>query len=162
MPFERRSISQSFRKCDHSLSQESIRKARYFKSVFFFLQQITGIFIALLGEWYGRVECGSVNSTANLSTWRHLTNQSMIPESCIMEQRHRSKLSPGSAALPPTPPPPITRQPHGSLGSAIFFLFDPVFCLLPPTGWNRKSRIPRKVARLIPENFGQTACFLCI
>ena len=36
-------------KCDGSLSQESIRKARYFECSFFFLQQLTGIFFALLG-----------------------------------------------------------------------------------------------------------------
>ena len=32
-------------------------------------------------------EHDTVNSTANLSTWRHLTNQSMIPKSGIMERR---------------------------------------------------------------------------
>ena len=30
----------------------------------------------------------SILLTANLSTWRHLTNQNMIPESGIMERRH--------------------------------------------------------------------------
>ena len=35
-------------KCDRSLSQESIRRARYFEYFFFFLQQITGVFFALL------------------------------------------------------------------------------------------------------------------
>ena len=131
MPFECRSISQSFRKCDHSLSQESIRKARYFKSVFFFLQQITGIFIALLGEWYGRVECRSVNSTANLSTWRHLTNQSMMPESCIMEQWHRPKLSPGSAALPPHPPPPSPGNRTARLARPYFSYLTLCFAFYP-------------------------------
>ena len=40
-------------------------------------------------------ERDTVNSTTNLSTWRHLTKQSMIPESSIMEwwhQRHVSRL----------------------------------------------------------------------
>ena len=47
-------------------------------------------------------EHDTVNSTANLSTWRHLTNQSMIPKSGIMERRHQ-RLSPGSASLCPSP-----------------------------------------------------------
>ena len=38
-------------------------------------------------------ERDTVNSTANLSTWRHLTDQSMIPESGIMEQRHQRRVS---------------------------------------------------------------------
>ena len=49
LPFERRFISQSFCKCDHGLSQESIRKAPQFICFFSFLQQITGMFFALLG-----------------------------------------------------------------------------------------------------------------
>ena len=47
-------------------------------------------------------EHDAVNITANLSTWRHLTNQSMMPESGIMERRHQ-RLSPGSASLSPSP-----------------------------------------------------------
>ena len=47
-------------------------------------------------------EHDTVNSTANLSTWWHLTNQSMIPKSGIMERRHQ-RLSPGSASLSPSP-----------------------------------------------------------
>ena len=40
---------QSLYKCGLSLSQDSVRKAPYFEYFFFFLQQITGIFFALLG-----------------------------------------------------------------------------------------------------------------
>jgi len=47
-------------------------------------------------------EHNTVNSTTNLPTWRHLTNQSMIPESGIMEWRHQST-SPGYATLSPFP-----------------------------------------------------------
>ena len=71
-------------------------------------------------------ERDTVNSTANLSTWRHLTNQSMIPESGIMEQRHQKHVSRLRR------PFPLPRPPLGSLRSPIFFLFDPVFCLFPP------------------------------
>ena len=69
-------------------------------------------------------ECDTVKSTSNLSTWRLLTNQSMIPESGIMERwhlRHVSRLR-CPFALP--------RLLLGSLRSQIFSLFDPVpFCL---------------------------------
>ena len=82
------------------------------------------------GEWVNRSailkEHDTVNSTANLSTWRHLTNQSMIPESGIMERRHQKHVSRLRR------PFPLPRRPLGSLRSPIFFLFDPVFCLFPP------------------------------
>ena len=38
-------------------------------------------------------ERNTVNSTANLSTWRNLINQSMIPESGIMERPHQRHVS---------------------------------------------------------------------
>ena len=71
-------------------------------------------------------ERDTVNGTANLSTWRHLTSQSMIPESGIKErrnQRHVSRLR---------RPFPLPRPPLGSLRSPIFFLFRPVFCFFLP------------------------------
>ena len=71
-------------------------------------------------------ERDTVNGTANLSTWRHLTSHSMIPESGIKErrnQRHVSRLR---------RPFPLPRPPLGSLRSPIFFLFRPVFCLFLP------------------------------
>ena len=71
-------------------------------------------------------ERDTVNSTAHLSTWRHLTNQSMIPESGIMERRHQKHVSRLRR------PFPLPRRPLGSLRSPIFFLFGPVFCLFPP------------------------------
>ena len=50
VPFKPRFISQSLCKCDRSLLLESIRKkSTYFECFFFFLQQITGVFFALLG-----------------------------------------------------------------------------------------------------------------
>ena len=49
-PFKPRFIGQSLCKCDRSLPLESIRKkSTYFECFFFFLQQITGVFFALLG-----------------------------------------------------------------------------------------------------------------
>ena len=71
-------------------------------------------------------ERDTVNNTANLSTWRHLTNQSMIPESGIMERRNQWHVSRIRR------PFPLPRIPLGSIRSPIFFLFDPVF-------WTRMS-----------------------
>ena len=50
VPFKPRVISQPLCKCERSLPLESIRKkSTYFECFFFFLQQITGVFFALLG-----------------------------------------------------------------------------------------------------------------
>ena len=48
-------------------------------------------------------ERNTVNTTSNLSTWRHLTNQRITPESGNMERRHKKGMSPGSAALSACP-----------------------------------------------------------
>ena len=149
-------MSQSLCKCNRSLSQESIRNARYSEClVFLFTTDHRHIFCS---SWSRRIseksrkeiciaapieirvlknlfpdsrsvklkERDTVKSTANLSTWRHLTNQSMIPESGIMEQRHQKHVSRLRR------PFPLPKPPLGSLRSPIFFLFDPVFCLFPP------------------------------
>ena len=56
----------------------------------------------------------TINSTANLSTCRHLTNQSMIPESGIMERRHQRHVFRLRC------PFYLPRQPLSSLRSTIF------------------------------------------
>ena len=81
------------------------------------------------------------NSTTNLSTWSHLNNQSMIPESGIMErlnQRHVSRL----CRPPPPPPPHSTAWP--AQRADFFFLVAP-FLPFPHCGaWSqaRSSRFP--------------------
>ena len=94
-------------------------------------------------------ERDTVNSTTNLSTWSHLTNQSMIPESGVMKrrnQRHVSRLR---------RPFPLPSPPLGPLSSPIFFPL-PAFCLFPtaepgprldqvdfPIHETRKRQIPK-------------------
>ena len=89
------------------------------------------------GEWVNRSailkERDTVNSTANLSTWRHLTNQSMMPESGIMEGWHQRHVLSLCHPFPPH------RQPLGSFCSPIFFLFYPIFNL-----WGHVS-VPRVI-----------------
>ena len=76
------------------------------------------------GGWYWKVkERDTVNSTANLSTIRYLTNRSMIQVHHITEV---SDLSPCSATLSPSLRPPLD-----SLRSPIFFLFVPVPLIFP-------------------------------
>ena len=84
-------------------------------------------------------ECDSVNSTTNLSTWRHWINQSMIPESGIMEQRHQRHV----CRL--RHPFPLPRIPLSSLCLLLLnFLFDPIFCLSPTA-----KPCPRLISRKI-------------
>ena len=84
-------------------------------------------------------ERDTVNSTTNLSTWSHLTNQSMIPESGIMKRRNQRHVSRLRCPFPlPSPPP-------SPFSSPIFF---PVsrFLPFPHSGaWSqaRSSRFPR-------------------
>ena len=76
-------------------------------------------------------ERDTVNCTANQSTWSHLTNQSMIPESGIMERRHRRHVSRLDR------PYPFPRPPLGSLRSPIFFPV-PRFLAFPHCGaWSQ-------------------------
>ena len=70
-------------------------------------------------------ERDTVNSTVKLSTWRHLTNQSMMPESGIMERRHQRHVARLRRSF-----------------SVPIFLFDPVFCLPPPPSPPLRSPIP--------------------
>ena len=127
MPFERRYISQSLCKYDRSLSRKSIRKARYFEClVFLFATDHRHIFALLSNKEISQKSCkeiciayskfvffpnsrsvtlterNTVYSTTNLSTRRHLTNQSMIPESGIMERQHQRHVS-RLVALSPSP-----------------------------------------------------------
>ena len=161
-------MSQSLCKCNRSLSQESVRNARYSEYlVFLFATDHRHI---LCSSWSRRIseksrkeiciaapieirvsknlfpdsrsvklkERDTVNNTANLSTLRHLTNQSMIPESGIMERRHQKHVSLRC-------PFPLPRPPLGSLRSPIFFLSDPVFCLFPPlrSQWSHATIMSR-------------------
>ena len=79
----------------------------------------------------------TVNITANLSTWRHLTNQSMIPESGIMERRHQGHVYRFCR------PFPIPRPPLGSLRSPLADIFShltPFFALFPSCGaWSQAN-----------------------
>ena len=78
-------------------------------------------------------EHNTVNSTTNLPTWRHLTNQSMIPESGIMEWRHQS-MSPGYAALSPFPAHHWACLIHSQTFSHLtpfFAFFPPLWSLIP-------------------------------
>ena len=68
-----------------------------------------------------------VNSTANLSTWRHLTNQSTTPESGIMERRHQRHVSRLRR------PFPIPNPPARLASLAAIFPIWPGFLPLPPT-----------------------------
>ena len=81
-------------------------------------------------------ERDTVNSTVKLSTWRHLTNQSMMPESGIMERRHQRHVARLRRSF-----------------SVPIFLFDPVFCLPPlpppPHYGARSQAIPPVTLHLI-------------
>ena len=125
---------QSLYKCYRSLSQDSLRKDRYFEYLFFFLQQITGIYFLLFLEprdkWkvsqrnlYCLLEirvlknlflnCRSVilkerdtvNSNTNLSTWR---DQSEHDTRIWYHGTAASKAF--LQAPPPFPPPQVTTR----------------------------------------------------
>ena len=77
-------------------------------------------------------EHDTVNSTANPSTWRRLTNQSMMPESGIMERWHQ-RLSLCSASLFPSPGYHLAR-----FARRYFSYLTPFFAFFPHCGaWSQ-------------------------
>ena len=104
-------------KCDHSLSHfGEYKKSLISGSFFFFATDHTHIFCSSLSWGISKKSCKEIWipiaqnlcfkktlfpiieeawfwKRANLSTLRHLTNQSMIPESDIMEGRHQRHAS---------------------------------------------------------------------
>ena len=80
-------------------------------------------------------ERDTVNITTNRSTWRHLTNQSMIPESGIMEGRHQRHVY--RLRLPFR----IPRPPLGLASLAdIFSHLTPFFVYFPHCGaWSQAN-----------------------
>ena len=71
-------------------------------------------------------DISTVSNTANLSTLRHLTNHSMIPESGIMGRLHQRHVSRLRRAFPS----PV--HPWACFAHRYFLLFHPVCWLLRP------------------------------
>ena len=173
VPFECRFISQSLCKCDCSLSQESIRKTSHFS--FSFCKQSQAYFVLFLElrdkrkvsqrNLYWSLEIrvlrnlypnsrivtlrkhDTVNSTVNLSTWRHLTNQAMIPESGIMEwwhQRHVSRLLHSF---------PLHGPPQGSLNARQNFSWHHFFTFFPHCGAWSQATVSLPSSELTPYEF---------